>query len=47
MHSQVESRIASLAKKAEETALRDIGAMTQRLEYELEMVASGTVTMRV
>ena len=47
MHNQVESHVASLVKEAEETMSRAVGAMTQRLEHELETVASGTVAMSV
>ena len=44
-HSQVESQVASLATEAEVTTSCVIGAMSQRLEHELETVASGTVTV--
>ena len=45
MHSQVESRAISMVMEADETTLCTIGAMTQRLEHELEMVVSGTIAM--
>ena len=43
VRSQVESRVATLAKEAEETMSHAIGEMSQRLEHELETVASSTI----
>ena len=47
VHSQVKSRVESLAKDVEEMMSLTVGAMAQQLEHELEIVVVGTITMSV